>query len=127
MPYFERHFSLEQARAELPQLRKELGMIQESLRQRKQAELEVEPTLKKVGGNGGSKAASRYVGHQFEIVKLLEQIAERGIQVKDPARGLVDFPHFRDGREVLLCWLLGEDDIRCWHDLESGFNGRMPL
>jgi len=28
---------------------------------------------------------------------------------------------------VLLCWKLGEDEIRYWHGLEDGFAGRRPL
>jgi hypothetical protein len=28
---------------------------------------------------------------------------------------------------VLLCWKLGEDEIRYWHAAEDGFAGRQPL
>jgi hypothetical protein len=28
---------------------------------------------------------------------------------------------------VLLCWKLGEDEIRYWHTLEDGFAGRREL
>jgi len=28
---------------------------------------------------------------------------------------------------VLLCWRLGEDDIRYWHRVEDGFAGRRPV
>ena len=42
-------------------------------------------------------------------------------------RGLVDFPSYRDGREIFLCWERDEDDIEFWHDLESGFSGRERL
>jgi len=47
--------------------------------------------------------------------------------VKDPATGLVDFPSLRDGEEILLCWLLGEDEVAWWHTLDGGFAGRRPL
>jgi hypothetical protein len=33
----------------------------------------------------------------------------------------------REGRPVFLCWQLGEEDIRFWHELEGGFAGRQPL
>ena len=52
---------------------------------------------------------------------------ELGIVVRDIDRGLIDFPAIVDGREVYLCWQLGEDEIAFWHDLESGFGGRQPL
>jgi hypothetical protein len=32
-----------------------------------------------------------------------------------------------DGREVFLCWRLGEPEIQYWHDLEAGFAGRKLL
>ena len=54
-------------------------------------------------------------------------MADRGILLKDPDRGLVDFPVLREGREVYLCWLLGETTIEFWHDIDAGFAGRQPL
>jgi hypothetical protein len=50
-----------------------------------------------------------------------------GVQIKDFDRGLVDFPHLRDGREVFLCWELDEDDIAFWHDIDGGYAGRERL
>jgi len=61
------------------------------------------------------------------IMRCLGRIGALGAQVKDPDRGLVDFPSLRDGEEVLLCWQLGEDEIRWWHTLDGGFAGRRPL
>jgi hypothetical protein len=49
------------------------------------------------------------------------------IVVRDLARGLVDFPAIRDGAEVYLCWLVDEDQIAFWHDLDAGFAGRRRL
>ena len=42
-------------------------------------------------------------------------------------QGLVDFPSIREGREVYLCWLEGEQEIGYWHDVDAGFAGRQPL
>ena len=33
----------------------------------------------------------------------------------------------REGREVYLCWIDGEDEIGFWHELEAGYAGRQPL
>ena len=33
----------------------------------------------------------------------------------------------REGEQILLCWKLGEDDIRYWHGADEGFAGRKPL
>jgi hypothetical protein len=60
-----------------------------------------------------------------EINALLLEIAHFGAEVKDPDAGLIDFRTMRRGREVYLCWKLGEGDrISYWHDLETGFAGR---
>jgi hypothetical protein len=62
-----------------------------------------------------------------ELSACIEELTELGVQVKDLDTGLVDFPSFRDGDEVLLCWQLGEDEIAWWHTLDGGFAGRQPL
>ena len=43
------------------------------------------------------------------------------------ALGLVDFPALRDGEEIYLCWVVGEPEIRHWHEPDAGFRGRRPL
>jgi hypothetical protein len=79
-------------------------------------------------GGGGMENGSVYVKSLYELGKLTLEIDSLGIQLKDYGRGLIDFPSMRDGRVVLLCWQLGEDDqIEWWHDLETGFAGRQPL
>ena len=63
------------------------------------------------------------VAHEIEA--LIRDITQLGVEVKDPDRGLIDFPTTMRGREVYLCWQLGEGDrIAFWHELESGFAGR---
>jgi len=47
--------------------------------------------------------------------------------VRDLDGGLVDFPALRDGREVYLCWTVGEPRVRHWHDLDAGAAGRHEL
>jgi hypothetical protein len=57
----------------------------------------------------------------------LEEIAELGIELKDPFTGLVDFRAMMDGREVYLCWRLDEPEVGHWHELNTGFSGRQKL
>ncbi|MCI0830163.1 MAG: DUF2203 family protein, partial [Chloroflexi bacterium] len=57
----------------------------------------------------------------------VQEILDRGIIVRDVARGLVDFPSQREGREVYLCWIGGEERIEFWHDTDRGFAHREPL
>jgi hypothetical protein len=84
-------------------------------------------TAEKSGG-GGMESGSIYVKSLYEVGRLTSEIDQMGVQLKDYTRGLIDFPSMREGRVVLLCWQLGEDDeIRWWHDLDAGFAGRQPL
>jgi hypothetical protein len=55
--------------------------------------------------------------------QAVEEIVEMGVQIKDIETGLVDFPTRFRGREVYLCWKLGESAIEYWHG-EEGFRGR---
>ena len=64
----------------------------------------------------------------FDAEAALEELQEKGIVLRDPDRGLIDFPaKHPGGREVLLCWQLGEEDLSWWHLPEDGFAGRRPL
>ncbi len=58
---------------------------------------------------------------------LGEQINELGCELKDIDQGLIDFRTEMDGREVYLCWKLGEERVEWWHELDTGFAGRQPL
>ena len=50
-----------------------------------------------------------------------------GITLRDIDTGLIDFPALVTGRQVWLCWRLGEADIDWWHDLNAGVAGRKRL
>ncbi|MBA3890710.1 MAG: DUF2203 domain-containing protein [Gemmatimonadaceae bacterium] len=62
-----------------------------------------------------------------DIDAFERELAALGIALKDRRLGLIDFPAMLDGREVWLCWRLGEPDIRFYHELDAGFGGRKPL
>ncbi|HUG55814.1 MAG TPA: DUF2203 domain-containing protein [Candidatus Limnocylindrales bacterium] len=97
-------FSRSEAEALLPKVRPLL----EDLRRRKQA-FDRRPT---------DPVAN-------EIRALLLELAELGVEVKDLDEGLVDFPTLRRGREIYLCWKLGEGErISWWHEVEAGYPGR---
>ena len=58
---------------------------------------------------------------------VLEEVQQLGCIVKDLEIGLVDFPTLFQGREVYLCWKLGESAIAFWHGVEEGFAGRKAI
>ena len=55
------------------------------------------------------------------------ELRQLGAEPKDGLEGLVDFPAMVDGRQVYLCWKLGEPQIQFWHEINAGFPGRRPL
>jgi hypothetical protein len=87
-----------------------------------------------IGGNGGgdvrheaSDLRSRLEQLQGEARELIRTITGHGVHLKDPARGLLDFPALVDGDDALLCWEVGEERIAWWHRPEDGYAGRRPL
>ncbi len=52
---------------------------------------------------------------------------DRSISLRDIPTGLLDFPALVSGRQVWLCWRLGETDVAFWHGQDEGFAGRRPL
>ena len=55
------------------------------------------------------------------------ELAELGVELKDPVIGLVDFRTLADDREAYLCWKLDEEEILWWHELDTGASGRRPV
>jgi len=121
-----RHFTREQANAVLPTLEPLLLSLRDA-KDRLTDDEARELLSGAAPGNGGGEPG-RQVGEAFlEVRRLLGTIEEAGIVLRDIDRGLIDFPARIDGREVYLCWELGEDEVAYWHDLESGYGGREPL
>lgn len=60
---------------------------------------------------------------QAEVMWLVE----RSIELRDIETGLLDLPALVAGRQVWLCWRLGEEKLGYWHELSTGFAGRRPL
>jgi hypothetical protein len=50
-----------------------------------------------------------------------------GIQLREIATGLVDFPALVAGRPIWLCWRLGEERVEWWHETSEGFDARRRL
>ena len=63
----------------------------------------------------------------FEFYKLLEEILNYGALVKDLNFGLVDFYSKHNNKEIFLCWQLGENKIKYWHESDSGYDERKPI
>ena len=121
-----RHFSLDEANALLGWVESRIGAIREA--RDRLADPDAHEALAEAGPTNGGGKPGRAVGEAFLDVRgLLVELQEAGVVLRDLDRGLVDFPAVRDGREIYLCWELGEDRVEFWHELESGFAGRQRL
>ena len=122
-------FTIQEANALLPDVRKIVGKIQRAHRQlsRRREDAKKAAEAAELGG-GGFPDGVAYAAVLIELTVELSGLEALGVQIKDFERGLVDFPSLRDGRVVLLCWQLGEgDELEWWHDVDAGFAGRTPL
>jgi hypothetical protein len=61
------------------------------------------------------------------MAAAVARIDALGITLRDIQRGLIDFPALVGGRQVWLCWELGESEVGFWHELDTGFGSRKPL
>ena len=62
-----------------------------------------------------------------KFYQLIEDLESTGVSLKGLDQGLLDFPSKRFDEDVWLCWKDGETEIKFWHDMDSGFNGRKPI
>jgi hypothetical protein len=62
-----------------------------------------------------------------QLRDYVEELLKLGVEPKNGPEGLVDFPALVDGKEVYLCWKLGEPEVLFWHDMDAGFAGRQSL
>lgn len=90
-------------------------------------EHDIAAAREKSASGGGSRHGATYIAKLKSLTDAVRRVERLGIQMKDYRLGLCDFPHYRDGRVVLLCWRLGENEIKWWHDTDTGFGSRQPL
>ena len=120
----DRVFTVDEANGELAELRERLPRLREA---RLGLIASSERITDAVAVDGGGVAGSDWFRHQETLKTEVEYLAERGILLRDPDTGLIDFPAQRDGEQVFLCWRLGEGDVEYYHGVHSGFSGRKPL
>ena len=128
-----RRFSREEADALLPQIAPRLVQLRDLKRQNDETRSAVNDLQSKLKTNGNSmdiemsRLSRALQSTSAAINGLIERVTSLGVEVKDLEIGLVDFRGERDGREVYLCWKLGEERVSFWHELNTGYASRQPL
>jgi len=130
----DRHFTPEEANALLAEVRPAAEELVGHRRAMTAAAARRAKLVQRIAGNGGDfdPQEPRTLEEEFEregeaLAQCIERLERLGVLVKDLDRGLVDFPALHDGKEVLLCWQVGEPEIAYWHGLDEGFAGRKAL
>ena len=123
---YNKHYTRDEARALLPQVRLWFKRIAQ-LRRDLEKQEERLAGLMEPGRDLGGETVNSWVRTMAELREVFMEFHDREIQIKDLERGLIDFPAFVGGKEVFLCWEQDEEDVEFWHDLDTGYAGREPL
>ena len=119
-----RYYTVSQANAALPYVRR----VAEDVRASYKRALELQQRLERpTPGDEPDQIRAAYDAEVERLRRCAEELEAAGIELKDHQRGLLDFPAVHQGREVLLCWQLGEDAIGHWHETDAGFAGRQDV
>ena len=120
-----RYFTVAEANRALPLVRRIAADVQH-------VELERRDLVELSHSLDANSIEIREVERQFDklthrLFDYMEELNLIGVELKAPTRGLLDFPAVLDGRDILLCWELGEDAIDHWHETHTGYAGRRPV
>jgi hypothetical protein len=128
-----RYFTVEEANKALPLVRMILGdivrqyRVVEDLHQRLSG---VSRERKRASNDlyteELAQSQAELAAEDSKLTSYIDELKRLGVEFKGPA-GLCDFYSIMDGREVFLCWRLGEDEVSHWHDIDAGFAGRRPI
>jgi hypothetical protein len=123
---FNKHYSRDEARVLLPQIRQWLERLNLHRRDLEQFDKRL-TSLAADGHDVGGETVNNWIRTLAAMQEILAEFQRREIFIKDLERGLIDFPAIIGDREVFLCWEQEEEDVEFWHDIESGYGGRERL
>jgi hypothetical protein len=130
-----RFFSLLEAEGYLPEVERLITRLKEKKSDYEDADRQLTQIAHRIHITGGMVPPRDQVVELREqkdraarvLKAMMEKIQGIGCQLKDLNTGLVDFPTLYKGREVYLCWKVGENGITFWHNVEDGYPGRRAI
>jgi len=126
-------FSIDQAERALPLVRRIVGDIVKSFREREtrlieRQQLPLSPPPGSAAEERALKLEQEMEQFENDIRRYSDELQQIGVELKDLQQGLIDFYSRFEGRIVYLCWKHNEGDtLAWWHDLHAGFRGRQPI
>jgi len=130
-PAAKKFFTPQEADAMLPLVRsivKDISELAHSVRDRHERLTRLKSSGKSLVPEAQLEEEQAVLEHDSErLQECVEELTDLGVEIKDLFTGLVDFPCWKDGREIHLCWKLGEPRLGWWHEVNAGFAGRRPL
>jgi hypothetical protein len=118
-----RRFTLQQANSTLPLVKR----IVADIVQVHTAASAVRNRMESIKGKELAEAQRELERTMDHLHDLVAELGTVGAELKDSGSGLIDFMGRHDGRDICLCWKLGEESITHWHELDAGFAGRKPV
>lgn len=119
-----KYFTLEEANRSLPYVRKVVADLTQCYAHVLEIRHDIEhPHL----DQSPEQLESEYEQAMERLGQYVDELNLVGVELKDFEKGLLDFPCLQNGREVLLCWQLGEESIVAWHEVDTGYKGRQHV
>lgn len=120
-------FTLSEARRALPLVQRIVRDIQASHAERTRLNSELTSGVVELTQDGSARLQEAFEHQTQRLAALIEELHQIGVDLKDPARGLIDFPARFQNREINLCYQLDEPTIAFWHEMDTGYAGRRPV
>ena len=126
--FSKKYFTIEGAEKLLPKIEK---ILRRTIQLNKAIELlssiEIEVYDDYANLRGITKTNKQFHKLSYELYTNIEELEDMGCLIKDLDTGLMDFYHRFEGRDIFLCWRLGENSIKFWHEVDSGYMGRKQI
>ena len=120
-------FSLEEARRTLPLVQRIVADIVRVHEAMRETYLEAEALVQAERREEAETLQDALQELAHERGEFIAELDALGVELKDPASGLIDYPARYEDRIVYLCWKLGEETISHWHEIADGFAGRQSI
>ncbi|MBN1942183.1 MAG: DUF2203 domain-containing protein [Phycisphaerae bacterium] len=122
-----RVFTLEQANRSLVLLQRIVGEVVREYGELLELEERIESAEQADQPYQLEQARQKLVTTVDNLQTCLEELDQIGVELRDFARGIVEFPCRHEDRLISLSWLYGEEEVSHWHERHAGFACRQPI